>query len=228
MPRVARHSARPASEDQQPVCCRCLVFRIGSSAVQVSEVVRSASHRIRTRRRQLIEPVARRPSSACAARLWASGWVGCQWDASRGLPQEKATARVTEARSWRVLRSQSAAAVRTTSAVAESVGYSTPAVDFGRALVLRARAVCEPTSEARCASGRVRSTSSSVAQLTARLWWAVPLQRRLRAARFRLCMIAFVSSACVRRAEGCPEPTLTNCPARHRIYLVIGVRGNPL
>ena len=138
------------------------------------------------------------------------------------LPQEKAATRVTEARSWRVLCSQSAATVHATSAVAESVRHSTPDAPFGHALyavVLRARAVREPTLEARCASGRVRSSLPFVVRLTARLGKVVPLQWRLRAARFWLRMIAFVSSRWARRAEGCREACLLIFWAGVEIFL---------
>ena len=67
LPRAARHSARPAGEDRQPVCCRCLAFRIGSSAVQVGAVVRSADHPFatlrtdQTRRPQAVEHTLNEP-----------------------------------------------------------------------------------------------------------------------------------------------------------------------
>ena len=42
---------RSTDRDSQVVCCRCLDVLIGSSAVQVSAVVRSAYHLFATRRR---------------------------------------------------------------------------------------------------------------------------------------------------------------------------------
>ena len=60
--------------------------------------------------------------------------MGWPWDTSRGLQKEEEAARVPQARCWRVLCSQSAAAIRTTSAVAEGVIGSTLGARFWRAL----------------------------------------------------------------------------------------------
>ena len=118
-------------------------------------MVRSTCRPFATGRCELIELVACRPSITCATMLWASGWVGWPRDAAGGLLQKEEAARAPEARSWRLLRSWGAALVLTTSAVAEGVRASTLGVDFGRAhnaVALCARAVQEPTLEARGAS----------------------------------------------------------------------------
>ena len=145
-------------------------------------------------------------------------------DAAGEVPEEEEAARAPQACCRRVLCSQSGAFVPTASPVAERVIGSMLDARFRcalRAFALCAKAVHGATSEAHGCSGRRRSSSPSATLFTARLGRVMPLQWRLRAARFRLCMIAFVPSACVRRAEGCPEPTLTSCPARHRVYLVM-------
>ena len=62
---AVRQLGRRAYEALQAVCCGCLDSLIGSSAVQVSAVVRSAYHLFATRCFLMIELVARRPSTAC-------------------------------------------------------------------------------------------------------------------------------------------------------------------
>lgn len=62
VPRAAERQDRPTDQDLQAVCCRCLDILIGSSAVQVCVVVRSAYHPFATGRCILMELVARRPS----------------------------------------------------------------------------------------------------------------------------------------------------------------------
>lgn len=59
--------------------------------------------------------------------------MGLLRDATGGLPQEAAAARVPEARSWLVLFGRCAAAVRTTSAVAVGIRDSTLDSRFRRA-----------------------------------------------------------------------------------------------
>ena len=114
-----------------------------------------------------------------------------------------------------------AAVILTTSPVAEGVAGSTIDARFGRALctgALCARALQEPTSEAHGASGLRRSPSPYAALLTAWLGWTVPLHWRLRLARFRLVVIAFVSSRVPRRVEACREVHIQSFPAHHRVF----------
>ena len=103
----------------------------------------------------MMEPVAHWPSTMCLTTLWVSGDMGWLADVAGGLQEEEEAARAPEARSWSVLCSRSAGAVRTASAVAEGVGHSTPDVCFGCALPAvapYARAVREATWEAHSAS----------------------------------------------------------------------------
>ena len=87
VPRAAERQARPADQGLQAVCCRCLDVLIGSLAVQVGAVVRSADRPFATVRCVSMELVARRPSSTPSTSLWASGYMGWPRDPSRGLPQ---------------------------------------------------------------------------------------------------------------------------------------------
>ena len=146
MPRGAQLPDRPTDEGLQAVCCRCIAFLIGSSAVQVSGVVRSADHYFATGCCHLMKLVARRLSNMCCTTPWASGCMAWLRDASRGLQQEEKAARAPEACSCYVLRSPSAAAIPTASAVAENVRDSTLAERCSHAVysvVTCARAVRE-------------------------------------------------------------------------------------
>ena len=152
---------------------------------------------------------------------WAPGDMGLPRDAAGGLPHEEAADRVPQERCARVRCISGAAVVSAVSSVAESGRDSMLDACFWCALyavVPCARAVHGPTLEACRASGSPRSSLLSFAILTAWLSWAVPLQRRMCAARLRLVAITFVSPCVSGVCEGCRELSWANFPARHRVF----------
>ena len=104
--------------------------------------------------------------------------------------------------------------------MAEDAMGSTIDARFGCALCTVApcaRAAQGPTEEVSHASGLHRSSSPHAALLTAWFGWAVLLHWCPCAARFRLVVIAFVSSRIAYRVQGCRAAHVPSIPGRHRV-----------
>ena len=143
-------------------------------------------------------------------------------DAAGGLPHEEAADRVPQERCARVRCISGAAVVSAVSSVAESGRDSMLDACFWCALyavVPCARAVHGPTLEACRASGSPRSSLLSFAILTAWLSWAVPLQRRMCAARLRPVTVTIASPRVRRACRGARKLTLAIYTARPRFFL---------